>query len=98
MFFISLLKYIKGYLLVHLTGYAPERFLNMCGKRNILVWNLRKTEDGYYFNISVEGYKALRPILKKTRTRAAITERHGMPFFCIVTVDGKCSHLGYSFL
>ena len=68
-------------MLVHLTGYAPERFLNMCGKRNILIWNLRSAEDGYYFNISVEGYKSLRSILKKTRTKAAIIERHGMPFY-----------------
>lgn len=72
---------MRGYLLVHLTGYAPERFLNMCGKHNILIWNLQSAEDGYYFNISVEGYKSLRSILKKTRTKAAIKERHGMPFF-----------------
>jgi len=81
MFFLSFLKYMRGYLLVHLTGYAPERFLNMCGKRNILIWNLQKTEDGYYFNISVQGYKTLRPILKKTKTKAVIAERHGMPFY-----------------
>lgn len=81
MFFLSFLKYMQGYLLVHLTGYAPERFLNMCGKRNILIWNLQKMEDGYYFNISVEGYKTLRPILKKTKTKATIVERHGMPFY-----------------
>lgn len=81
MFFISILKYMRGYLLVHLTGYAPERFLNMCGKRNILIWNLQTTEDGYLFYISVEAYKSLRPILKKTRTKARIKERHGMPFY-----------------
>lgn len=81
MFFISILKYMRGYLLVHLTGYAPERFLNMCGKRNILIWNLQSTEDGYIFNISVEAYKSLRPILKKTHTKAAIQERHGFPFY-----------------
>ena len=72
---------MRGYLLVHLTGYAPERFLNMCGKRNILIWNLNAAEDGYYFNISVAAYKSLRPVLKKTKTRAWIIERHGMPFY-----------------
>jgi len=81
MFFISILKFLKGYLLVHLTGYAPERFFNMCGKRDILIWNLKSGEDGYYFNISVEAYKSLRPILKKTKTRAKIIERHGLPFY-----------------
>lgn len=67
--------------MVHLTGYAPERFLNMCGKRNILIWNLQSTEDGYLFCISVEAYKSLRPILKKTKTKAAIIEKRGLPFY-----------------
>lgn len=81
MFFISIIKYIRGYLLVRLTGYAPERFLNMCGKRNILIWNLKPTEDGYLFYISVDGYKSLRPILKKTKTKAAVLEKKGVPFY-----------------
>ena len=97
MFFISFLKFVQGYLLVHLTGYAPERFLNMCGKRNILIWNLKKTEEGYYFNISVDGYKSLRPIFKKTRTKALILERHGMPFFLYRYRGRKMFALGVLF-
>lgn len=81
MFFLSVLKYIRGYLLVHLTGYAPERFLNMCGRRNILIWNLERVEDGYRFYISVDGYKALRSILKKTRTKTKILQKKGLPFY-----------------
>ncbi len=46
---LSLLKYIGGYLEVVLSGYAPERFLNLCGNHNILIWNLRKEEDVYRF-------------------------------------------------
>ena len=64
---------------VHLTGYAPERFLNLCGKNNILLWNLQSTEDGYLFHISIEGFKMLRPILKKTHTKVRILEKKGLP-------------------
>ena len=81
MFFLSIIKFVRGYLYVHLTGYAPERFLNMCGKRNIVIWNLKSAEDGYYFCISVDAYKSLRPILKKTKTKAAILEKKGLPFY-----------------
>ena len=77
---VSLIKYFHGYVYVHLSGYAPERFLNLCGNHNILIWNLTPAEDGYYFCISVNGYKSLKPILKKTRTRAKIIEKHGIPF------------------
>ena len=81
MFVISILKFLQGYVLVHLTGYAPERFLNMCGKHNILIWNLETCEDGYKFCISVKGYKLLKPILKKTKTHARILEKKGIPFY-----------------
>lgn len=77
---LSLIKYFRGYVYVHLTGYAPERFLNLCGSHNILIWNLKPREDGYAFYISVSGYKSLKPLLKKTKTHARIVEKHGAPF------------------
>lgn len=97
MFFISILKFIQGYLLVHLTGYAPERFLNMCSRRDILIWNLRADKEGYVFYISVKAYKSLRPILKKTRTRARIIERHGLPFLLFRYKGRKMFVLGIVF-
>ena len=51
---LSLLKYIGGYLEVVLSGYAPERFLNLCGNHNILIWNLRKEEDVYQHSCILE--------------------------------------------
>ncbi len=77
---LSLMKFFRGYVYVHLTGYAPERFLNLCGSHNILIWNLKPREDGYDFYISVSGYKCLKPLLKKTKTTARIIEKHGAPF------------------
>lgn len=77
---LSLMKYAKGYVYVRLTGYAPERFLNLCGNRDILIWNLLPCEDGYQFCISVAGFRQLKPILKKTRTKVRILKRVGAPF------------------
>ena len=77
---LSMVKYFKGYVYVRLTGYAPERFLNLCGNRNILIWNLKPCEEGYEFCISVDGFRELKPILKKTRTRVKIIRKMGMPF------------------
>ena len=77
---LSVIKYFKGYVYVRLSGYAPERFLNLCGSRDILIWNLKSFADGYEFCISVAGFKQLRPILKKTRTHIRIIKKYGMPF------------------
>ncbi len=78
--FLSLIKYITGYLRVQVTGYAPERFLNLCSNHNILMWHLTRIEDGYEFYISIKGFRKLKPFLKKTRTKVQVLERHGLPF------------------
>lgn len=52
--FLSVVKYISGYLKVQVTGYAPERFLNLCSNHNILMWELMRIPDGYDF-ISASG-------------------------------------------
>ncbi len=78
---LSAIKYVRGYVYVQLTGYAPERFLNLCGSRDMLIWNLTPCgEEGYRFCISVEGFRSLKPILKKTKTKIKILKRCGMPF------------------
>lgn len=77
---LSAMKYVQGYVYVHLTGYAPERFLNLCSNRDILIWNLKPCEDGYYFCVSVKGFRQLKPILRKTKTHIRIEKRYGMPF------------------
>ena len=65
---------------IRLTGYAPERFLNLCSNHGILIWNMEYVEDQYEFCISLKGLRSLRPILRKTRTRFVILERVGLPF------------------
>lgn len=79
--FLSLIKYFRGFLLVRLSGYSPERFLNLCSNHNILIWNLTNREGFYEFNISLAGYRKLKPLLRKTKTRVTIRKRIGFPFF-----------------
>lgn len=78
--FLSFVKYLSGYLRVQVTGYAPERFLNLCSNHNILIWELRRLSDGYEFYISIQGFREIKPFLKKTKTRIRIVERYGFPF------------------
>lgn len=77
---IKFIKWFQGYLFVVIKGYSPERFINLCSARNILLWNIRKTHKGYEFNISVKGFKQLKPIIRKTRTRPFVQKKVGLPF------------------
>lgn len=79
--FLSLIKFFRGFVRVRLTGYSPERFFNLCSNHNIVIWNLSNGRDCYEFNISIAGYRKLKPLLKKTKTRLKILKRVGFPFF-----------------
>lgn len=94
---LSLLKYIGGYLEVVLSGYAPERFLNLCSNHNILIWNLRKEEDVYRFFISIRAFRSIRPFVSKTGCRIRILRKIGFPFWMNRYRKRKCFLMGVIF-
>ncbi len=67
-------------MVIRLSGYSPERFLNLCSHHHIILWGLRSVGTDYEMCISISGFRRLRPLVHKTRTRAVILERHGLPF------------------
>lgn len=75
------IQYIKGYVTIKVWGYSTERLLNLCGNHDILVWGIKDHGDYHTMNISVQGFFALKPLLKKTGTKAAVLQRYGLPFF-----------------
>lgn len=91
---IGLLKYIKGYVRIKVWGFSPERFMNLCSNKNILLWDIVREEDIYYMCISLKAFYELRPIARKTGTRVAILKRYGLPFFVPVLLARKIFVLG----
>lgn len=78
---IEFFKYLKGYLRIRVWGFSPERFMNLCSNKGILLWDIVREGEVYYMCIDLKGFRALRPIVRKTGTRVAILERYGLPFF-----------------
>lgn len=78
---IAFLKYLRGYLRIRVSGFSPERFMNLCSNKGILLWNIVREGDIYYMNIHLKGFRELRPIVRKTGTRVAVLDRYGLPFF-----------------
>ncbi len=77
----SLIHLFWGYVRIRLTGYSPERFLNLCRSRRILIWDLQNRGITYEMCMSVADFRKLRPMLRKTHCRMILLERHGLPFF-----------------
>ena len=87
-------RYLQGYLKIRVWGYSPERFMNLCSSRGILLWDIKRQEDGYEMYILLSGFFQLRPIVRKTGTRAAVLERYGFPFFIRTVRKRKVFALG----
>lgn len=79
---IEVLKhYLGGYLRIKLCGFSPERFLNLCMAKQIVIWDLRYQDDSYQFLITVKDFRRVRPLVHKAQVRLRILKRYGLPFF-----------------
>ncbi len=91
---IAFFRYIKGYVSIKVEGFSPERFMNLCSNKGILLWDIQKNGDVYFMSISVKDFFKLRPIVKKTRTKVAVLKRCGLPFFIPKVLARKVFLLG----
>lgn len=81
MLFIRILNYLRGYITIEGTGYFLERFINICLRRDILLWDIKKPgEQKMMAKMSIQAFREIRPVAKRTKTRLHITSRHGLPF------------------
>ena len=78
---VGIISSVKGYVRMRVSGISVERFINLCGRRNILLWDVVRKEGYWEMCISVKAFRMLRPIVRKTGTKVVITERCGLPFF-----------------
>lgn len=77
----AIFRYIRGYVKIRIQGYSPERFLNLCRYHHILIWGLTPNGNAYEMYLTLEAFRKLRPIIRKTHTKVILLERYGLPFF-----------------
>lgn len=87
--------YRKGYVRLRFWGEDPERFLNLCAYHKVPVWNLVSREKMYEMNTSVEGFRRLKGICRKSRVKIKIIGKHGLPFFFYRNKKKKAFFLGF---
>lgn len=76
------ISYILGYVRITVEGYYIERFINICIKNKILIWNIKREKGGVklFLNIGLNNFKELRKIAKKTKCKIKIKTKRGLPF------------------
>ena len=82
MIFNKIFHFVKGYVIINVSGIGIERFLHMCAKNGIKLFKISsRKKDGVSLCIHIKDYKKLKPICKKTRIRLRIIKKCGLPFF-----------------
>ena len=77
----SLFSYFRGYLIITVSGNFPERFINVCTAKNILLWDItRISSKAIRCKISIRAFKTLPKITYHTGVRVSINARRGFPF------------------
>lgn len=77
-----MLFYLRGYLIITVTGNFAERFINVCTAKNILLWDITKiSSKSIRCKISIRAFKKLPEIAYKTAVSIKIIKRCGFPFF-----------------
>ena len=83
MLFIHLIRFVKGVVGFTLSGGFIERFLNLCTRAGIPVFDTHRTAQGLEARTTARGYRKMRPIAKKTGVRLRMSEKSGLPFWLI---------------
>ena len=81
LFLKILLNYILGYVTIKVESYYIERFINICISKKIFLWNIKREKSSIlYASISINDYKRLKGIAKKTKSLIKIEHKKGLPF------------------
>lgn len=84
-----------GYVVILVTGKAPEKFVNMAASRGIYLWEATKISEGaILLKVRLSAVKPLRHIARRTGCRFKIRARRGLPFFLARLRSRKSMVLG----
>ncbi len=78
MIILSIINFFKGYVKILISGKHAERFINICAKRNIYIWNIkRKNEGELEAYVSTAAFKLLEDVAVSADTEITELNRGG---------------------
>lgn len=86
---IKIIHFFVGCLVFEIEGQNMERFLNLCAKHQIVLWNLHPKHGGYRFFIRKSRNDELRSLAQKTGVQIRLVQKTGFPFLWEKKKGGK---------
>ncbi|MBR5271014.1 MAG: sporulation protein YqfD, partial [Clostridia bacterium] len=67
---------MKGYVIIEIYGEQSERFLSICAKRGINIFNIQRTNNNTFtLRMQKCDFFKIRPVAYKTHTRVKILKK-----------------------
>ncbi|MBR4060499.1 MAG: sporulation protein YqfD [Lachnospiraceae bacterium] len=73
--------YADGYVRIKIWGSGVERFLVMCSRKKMSLWDIEAQGKFIFVNMRLKDFFNCRKLARKAGIRAVVVERHGLPFF-----------------
>lgn len=80
MFFIMLLRWIRGYYCIRVSLGASGKLMTLCAHNGILFWKGEQREDAYYGCVARTMYSRLCALASRAGIDVQECGRHGLPY------------------
>jgi len=78
---LKFLNYLRGYLVITIEGYFVEKFINLCSKRRIKIWDINKKNEGFLeAKIIIKDFFRIRKCVRTSKCRVRIKKKKGLVF------------------
>lgn len=78
---IQFFRYLLGYINFRAFGGFADRFINLCTKDGIPLWNVKHINGNITASTTVQGYLAIRSAARKSGMRVISTDKIGLKYF-----------------
>lgn len=72
--------FLRGSCRFRATGRFPERFLNLCARSDMGLWDIDREDDSITASIIAGRYRRLLPLARRCGVQLSVLGRRGLPF------------------
>ncbi len=78
---IQILRYLFSYIKFKAVNGFADRFINLCTKEGIPLWDVRNFNNTIYANTTVQGYLAIHTVARKSGMKVKAIDKVGLKYF-----------------
>ena len=77
---LNFYRYLRSYITVNISGGFIERFINLCNKNKIKMWDVVFSDEAVTAKMYCKDFSSLRPLCKKSGVTVKIISKSGLNF------------------